>query len=108
MKNQVQLIGRVGKEPMRNGSVTSFNLATTEKYKDKNGEWKEVTDWHNISCFGQLADFAQKHISKGQLLSIDGKIKYSEKDGKYYTNIVAINILFLSKKTNNSDDDLPF
>ena len=64
--NKVLLIGNVGKDPdVRHfeggGSVANFSLATTERYKDRNGETKDVTEWHNIVCWRQLADLAENY-----------------------------------------------
>ena len=77
--NKVILVGFVGKEPetraFQDGSgVTNFSLATSEKYKDKSGEWKEVTEWHRIACFGKLSEIANKFVNKGSQVYIEGKI----------------------------------
>jgi single-strand DNA-binding protein len=77
--NKIQLIGFVGKDPetraFADGSgVTNFSLATSEKYKDKSGEWKEVTEWHRIGCFGKLSEIASKLVSKGSQVYVEGKI----------------------------------
>ena len=77
--NKCILVGFVGKDPetraFADGSgVTNFNLATSEKYKDKFGEWKEVTEWHRIGCFGKLSEIASKLVSKGSQVYIEGKI----------------------------------
>jgi single-strand DNA-binding protein len=63
--NKVILVGNVGKNPetraFQDGTgVTSFSLATSEKYKDKSGNLSEQTEWHNISCFGKLSEIASK------------------------------------------------
>ena len=100
--NKVILIGRVGKDPdtfqFDDGTKKmSFSLATTESYRDKGGEWKDSTEWHNIVGYRYLAE---KNIAKGDLLYVEGKIKsrkYNDKDGneRYITEIVSekINIL---------------
>jgi single-strand DNA-binding protein len=77
--NKVILVGFVGREPetraFADGSgVTNFSLATSEKYKDKTGEWKEITEWHRIGCFGKLSEIAAKLVSKGSQVYIEGKI----------------------------------
>jgi single-strand DNA-binding protein len=77
--NKVILVGFVGKDPetraFADGSgVTNFSLATSEKYKDKSGEWKEITEWHRIGCFGKLSEIASKLVSKGSQVYIEGKI----------------------------------
>ena len=84
--------------------IAEFSLATTENYKDKEGKWVEVTDWHNIKLpFKYMAESAEKYLKKGSLVYIDGKIKtrsYDDKDGnkKYITEIVAENIRRLDKR----------
>jgi single-strand DNA-binding protein len=77
--NKCILVGFVGKDPetraFADGSgVTNFSLATSEKYKDKSGEWKEVTEWHRIGCFGKLSEIASKLVSKGSQVYVEGKI----------------------------------
>ena len=74
MVNKVILIGRVGKDPeirtISNGVKTaSFSLATTEKYKDKEGKMQEKTQWHNIQAWEKKAELAEKFIKKGPILS---------------------------------------
>ena len=106
--NKVILVGFVGKNPEQrvfgNGeSVTSFSLATSEKYKDKSGEWKDQTEWHNISCFGKLSEIANTYVTKGTQVYVEGKIKtnkYTDKVGveKYSTNIVVSSLQLLGSK----------
>jgi len=107
--NKVIFIGRVGKDPeiytFEDGTKKiNFSLATTESYRDKNGEWVDQTEWHNIIGFRYLAD---KSIAKGDLVYIEGKIKtrkYTDRDGneRYMTEIVAdkINILVRNQPGN--------
>jgi len=78
--NKVLLIGNVGKDPevrhLENGSmVARFSLATTERFKDKNGEFQEQTEWHNIVCWRSLAERVEKYVKKGSQLFIEGKIR---------------------------------
>lgn len=97
--NRVILLGRLGKDPeLKNfdngGSIVNFTLATSEHYKDKStGEKKEITDWHNISVRGQAVIIAQKHLHKGDLVYIEGKLRTRswEKDGitRYVTEVIA-------------------
>ncbi|HDO27422.1 MAG TPA: single-stranded DNA-binding protein [Bacteroidetes bacterium] len=107
--NKVILIGRVGKDPevytFEDGTKKiSFSLATTESYRDKNGEWVDQTEWHNIVGFRYLAE---KNIAKGDLVYIEGKIKtrkYTDRDSneRYITEIVGdkINILVRNQPGN--------
>lgn len=78
--NTVKLIGNVGREVntkvFTNGNITSFSLATNERYTNRNQEEVTSTTWHNIVAFGKLSTVCQKMASKGKLLSIEGKIQY--------------------------------
>ena len=112
MINKVTLIGNLGKDPevrrFDNGTgVATFSLATNENYKDKNtGEWVTKTEWHNIACWRQLADRAEKDLKKGKLVYIDGKLthrKYQDKEGndRYITEVVANTFRLLEKRESN-------
>jgi single-strand DNA-binding protein len=117
--NKVILIGNVGKDPETRqindkNSVTSFSLATSETYKDKQGQKQTNTEWHNVKIWNK--EPLVKYIEKGLKLMIEGKITYNsyEKDGKkmYFTDIVAQNVEFLSTKETRTDkkdnfDDVP-
>lgn len=104
--NKAILIGHVGKDPdtftFENGTKKiSFTLATTESYRDKENNWIDQTEWHNVAGYRYLAE---KNIAKGDLLYIEGKIKtrkYSDKEGndRYITEIVADKINILLRKS---------
>ena len=87
--NKVQLIGNVGKDPEvkninENLKVATFSMATTEKYKNKDGETITNTDWHNIVVWRGLAGVVEKHIKKGSPVYVEGKIRtrsWDDKDG---------------------------
>lgn len=106
--NKVLLIGNVGKDPevrhLENGSmVARFSMATTERYKDKNGEFQEQTEWHNIVCWRALAERIEKFVKKGSQLFIEGKIRtgsWEDKTGqtRYTVEIIADNIQILGRK----------
>ena len=106
--NKVMLIGNLGKDPERqtlegNIKVAKFSLATTESYKDENGQTHSQTEWHNIVLWRGLADLAEKFLHKGNLIHLEGKIKtrsYDDKQGnkKYVTEIIAEQIILLDKK----------
>lgn len=123
--NKVILIGRLGKDPevrnLDNGnSVANFTVATSESYKDKSGERKETTEWHNVVLWGKVAEIAQQYLHKGDQVYIEGKLttRKWEKDGqtRYITEVVGNNLTMLSSKnattstvaSNGSHDDLPF
>lgn len=121
MVNKVTLIGRVGKDPeiktfASGNKVAQITLATSERYKDRNGEQKEDTEWHSVQCFGKLADIVERYVRKGMLLYVDGKIRTRsyEADERtiYRTEIVADHIQMLDKRENRTqalgpDEDLP-
>lgn len=110
--NKVLLIGNAGKDPeirhLESGVATaSFSLATTERFKDRNtGEYRDQTEWHNIVCWRNQAEFAEKYIRKGTQLFVEGRLRtrsYSDRDGnvKYTTEIVVDNIQLLGRKSDN-------
>lgn len=90
-------LGRVGKDVetrrLESGvTVSKFTLATSETYKDKDGQKQEKTEWHNCICFRSLAEIAEKYVKKGALLHVEGKVcyrSYDDKDGqkRYVTEI---------------------
>ena len=119
--NRVTLIGNVGKDPeiktfASGNKVASITLATSERYKDRNGEQKEDTEWHSVQAFGKLADVVERFVHKGSLLYLDGKIRTRsfEADGRtvYRTEILADHIQMLDRPQGNrpalgQDEDLP-
>jgi single-strand DNA-binding protein len=108
LKNKVKLIGRLGVEPelvkFETGrTLARFTLATNENYKDKKGEWHELTQWHTINAWGKLADLVQKLLKKGQEIIIEGRLvnqSYETKSGeKRFTTIIeASEFLVLTPK----------
>ena len=107
--NRSLLIGNVGNDPEirtinnEQGKVASFRLATTERYKDRNGEVKENTEWHQVTAWGKLADIVEKMVKKGSQLYVEGKIttrKWTDKDGndRFTTEIRAEGIQVLGKR----------
>lgn len=98
--NKVIIVGNLGRDPetryMPSGdAVTNINVATTDRYKDKqSGEMREATEWHRISFFGKLAEIAGQYLKKGSQVYVEGSLrtrKYTDKDGveKYATEIRA-------------------
>lgn len=125
--NKVILVGNLGKDPevkyLDNGvAVANFSLATTENYKNKQGERVSQTEWHNIVLWRGLAEVAEKYLKKGSSIYIEGKIKnrkWEDKDGntRYNTEILGDNMTMLGTKpsteetssnTQETNDDLPF
>lgn len=111
--NKVILIGRLGKDPEvrsfeNKNSVANFSLATTEVYRDKTtNEKKEITEWHNISLWGRLAEIAAKYLHKGDMVYIEGKLRTRswEKDGvtRYTTEIIGESMNMLTPKGSGSN-----
>lgn len=110
--NKVMLIGRLGKKPEVNYikpdvPVAKFSLATSESYKNKEGDWIETTEWHNIVAWRYTAKFCEKNLDKGMLVYIEGKIQTRkwDQDGvtKYMTEIVADQIKSLEKRNNDGN-----
>lgn len=106
--NKVVLIGNIGKEPdiqhlEGNSTVAKFPLATTENYKDKNGNTVSHTEWHNIVLWRGLAELAEKYLHKGSLVYVEGRIRnrsWEDKDKvkRFTTEIVADNFVMLDKR----------
>ncbi|MBN2520964.1 MAG: single-stranded DNA-binding protein [Bacteroidales bacterium] len=107
LRNRVQLIGNLGMDPEvkkfdGNKTMAKFSLATTETYKNAEGKKVDETQWHNIIAWGNLAVIAEKYLSKGREVAVEGKLihrSYEDKDGnkKYISEIVANEILLLRK-----------
>ncbi len=105
--NKVTLIGNLGKTPELqsldgNVNVAKISLATTEIYKDKNGQQRSETEWHTVVLWRGLADLAGKYLEKGSLIYVEGKLKsrnYDDKDGirRTVTEIVADSFLMLDR-----------
>ena len=109
--NKVILVGRLGGDPevrytASQQPICSFGLATSERYKDKEGNMQEKTEWHNISMFGRLAEVGNEYLKKGSQVFIEGKIQTnkSEKDGqtRYFTSIIANQMQMLGSKDNSA------
>lgn len=106
--NKVLLIGNVGKDPevrhLESGvAVASFTLATTERYKDRNGQYQDLTEWHNIVCWRNLAELSEKYINKGSQIFVEGRLRtrsWNDQNGqkRFTTEILADNIRLLGKK----------
>jgi single-strand DNA-binding protein len=138
--NKAMIIGRLGADPevrytQSNTAVATMNVATSEKYKDKNGELQENTEWHRVVAWGRTAEICQQYLKKGSLVYFEGPIntrEWEDKDGqkRYTTEIKALQMTMLDSKggggSNGSgkkaeatsvqiddsfddmDDDLPF
>lgn len=106
--NKVLLLGNLGKDPEivileGNIKVAKFALATTEGYKDENGQTHSQTEWHNIVLWRGLAELAEKYLRKGSMIHLEGKNRtrsYEDKQGqkRYVTEVVGEQIILLDKK----------
>ncbi len=124
LRNSVRLYGNVGQDPeiksLENGNkLAKFTLATSEKRKDQKGNLTEETTWHHIVAWSPQAELIQKYVTKGDRLSIEGKLtnrSYEGKDGskKYITEIVIHELLLAGspkaklRDAKDSDENLPF
>lgn len=104
--NKVILLGNLGKDAelsyLPSGqAVSKFSVATNRRYKDKNGEWQEETEWHNIVLWGKAAESVSQYLTKGQRVYVEGRIKsrtWEGRDGNkhYATDIVAEQVVLAS------------
>jgi len=106
--NKVILVGNLGKDPetryMPNGeAVTNITLATTDTWKDKNGEKQEKTEWHRVTFYRKLAEIAGEYLKKGRQVYVEGRLetrKWTDKEGKdrYTTEIIASEMQMLGTR----------
>lgn len=131
--NKAIILGRLGKDPEvkytpSGTAVANFSVATSEKWKGKDGKEQERTEWHRIVVWQKLAELCGEYLVKGAQAYIEGRIQtrdWEDKDGvkRYVTEIVADKIQFLGSKTSSSrppaptepgappaevEDDIPF
>ena len=124
--NKAIVVGNLGRDPevraLPSGqSVANFSLATTARFKDRNGERQERTEWHRVVAFGKLADNCQRLLCKGRQVYIEGRLttrQYQAKDRsgtRYQTEVVALQLRLLGSRTNGTaapqavaSDDTPF
>jgi len=108
LRNSVRLIGNLGANPeikeLNSGKkIAKASLATSDKYKDADGNQVTETQWHNLIAWGKTADFFEKFLEKGNEVAVEGKIinrSYADKDGvkKYVSEINVSEILKLGSK----------
>jgi single-strand DNA-binding protein len=108
MVNKVTLIGRLGKDPearaLENGGyITKIRLATDESYKDKDGVWQTLTEWHSVVMWRNLAERAEILLKKGYLVYIEGKLTnttWKDENGinRYRTEVKASHLRLLSNE----------
>ena len=105
--NKVILVGNLGSDPetrtIESGAkVANFSIATSERYKDKNGNQVDKTEWHNIVMWRGLADIAEKYLKKGSQVFIEGKLRtrsWDDQNGnkRYTTEVLADNMTLLGR-----------
>ena len=111
--NKVILVGNLGKDPevrhLENGaSVANFSIATSETYKDKNGNRQEQTEWHNVVLWRGLAEIAEKYLRKGSQIYVEGKLRtrsWQDKDGntRYTTEVVWDQMTMLGGRSSSGN-----
>ncbi|SIT05471.1 single-strand binding protein [Zobellia uliginosa] len=107
LKNKVQLIGNLGQDPeivnMDNGNkLAKFSIATTETYKNAQGERVDDTQWHNVVAWGKTAEIVENYLIKGKQVAVEGKLthrSYETKEGekRYITEVRCNELLMLGK-----------
>lgn len=115
--NRVMLIGNLGRDPdlqylEGNIAVAKFPLATTETFKDKNGNLVSQTEWHTVVLWRGLAELAQKYLHKGSLVFIEGRLRTrtwedKDKNRRFSTEIVGDNLVMLDKRKESGPTDFP-
>jgi len=105
--NKVMLIGNLGKDPevktLENGAkIATFPLATSENYKDKEGNRQTRTEWHNLVLWRGLADIAENYLHKGSQVFVEGRLstrKWEDKEGhtRYTTEVIGDNLVLLGR-----------
>ncbi|MDD2540348.1 MAG: single-stranded DNA-binding protein [Desulfuromonadaceae bacterium] len=119
--NRVMLIANVGKDPeirytASGQAVVNLSLATSDKFKNKSGDFEEKTEWHSAVLWGKLAEIAGEYLTKGKSVYLEGRLetrKWQDKSGndRYTTEIIGEKMQMLGGKSgsatdsaNNSDD----
>jgi len=109
MINKVILVGNLGRDPEVRStpsgqSVASFTLATNRKWKDKNGQRQEQTEWHQIVCWGRQAEVAGQYLTKGKQIYVEGRLQTRSWDDKqsgekrYRTEVICDNFQMLGQR----------
>jgi single-strand DNA-binding protein len=110
--NKAIIIGHLGRDPetrpVGETQVCNFTVATTERFKDRNGDKQKRTEWHRVVAWGKLAEICDLYLKKGKQVSIEGRLQTREweKDGvkRYTTEIVANDMEMLGKAGEVQDD----
>lgn len=115
--NKAMLIGNLGADPevrytQSNTAVATLSIATSERFKDNNGEYQERTEWHRVVAWGRTAEICQQYLKKGSKVYIEGPIRtrsWEDKDGqkRYTTEITALQMTMLDSKGGGGDSGAP-
>ncbi len=115
MLNKVFLIGNLGQDPevrhtTSGHSVVNLRIATSRRYKDRDGAWQEQTEWHTVVCFGATAERAGQYLRKGSRIFVEGRLQtrsWDDREGKrqYRTEVVSENLKFLDGRGSSSGDE---
>jgi single-strand DNA-binding protein len=115
--NKVILVGHLGRDPevrtTESGvKVARFTMATTESYKDKEGERKDMTEWHTIICWRGLAEVAEKYLNKGKQIYVEGRLRtrsWEDNNGakRYVTEVFADNFVMLGTRQDGGLPPMP-
>jgi single-strand DNA-binding protein len=113
--NKVILVGNLGKDPEvrhleGDKKVAKFTLATTEAYRDRNGQRVENTEWHNVEFWGPVTEVIEKYLKKGSQVYVEGKLRtrsYEDKEGvkKYVTEIIGQNLTLIGGRPSDSQSE---
>lgn len=110
--NEVTIIGNLGNDPevrytQSGAAITTISVATSERWKDKNGEQQEKTSWHRIKFFGRLAEIAGEYLKKGSQVYVEGSLRYGsyEKEGvtHYTTDVIADEMQMLGGRSEGGE-----
>jgi single-strand DNA-binding protein len=105
--NRVQLIGYLGKDPETHFTptgkkVTQFTVGMTHRWKNSEGETKEVTDWFNIEAWGHLGEICQEYLHKGSLVFLEGRLRTdrveTQGEVRYFTKVIVQHMQMLDRK----------
>jgi len=115
--NRVMLIGNLGQDPdlkytPTGKAVANFTIATTARWKDKDGQNQERTEWHRIVLWGRQAEIAKDYLRKGRQIFLEGRLQtrnYDDKDGnkRWITEIVCDHFLMLGKREETGAEEIP-
>lgn len=112
--NKAIIVGRLGQDPevrytQSNAAVATLSIATSEKYKDRNGQMQETTEWHRCVAWGRTAEICQQYLKKGSLVYVEGPIQtrsWEDKSGekRYTTEIKVLSMQMLDSKGMGQDN----